>query len=134
MSFDTLGFDDLQKELERIADIGNIAPQMLRAAAPVLEENLKEEVQKNAAKGYANGDLYRSISANKPKENTYGHYVSVTAKGKDEKGVKNAEKLQYLEYGTSKQDATEPISKAVKKSEKKCHEIMQKKFEEVADI
>lgn len=134
MSFDTLGFDDLQKELERIADLGNAALQMLQAAAPVLEENLKSEVQSSANKGYANGDLYGSISANKPKENAYGYCVSVTAKGTDEKGVKNAEKLQYLEYGTSKQGATEPISKAVKKSEKKCHEIMQKKFEEVAGV
>lgn len=134
MSFKTLGFDDLQKELNRIADIENIAPQMLQAAVPVLERNLKDEVQSSANKGYATGDLHQSISANKPKENDRGHYISVTAKGADRKNTRNAEKLAYLEYGTSKQDATEPISKAVKKSEKKCHEIMQKKFEEVAGI
>lgn len=134
MSFKTLGFEDLEKELKKIADIENVAPQMLEAAVPVLEENLKGEVQSDANKGFATGELYGSLSANKPEENKYGHYVSVTAKGVDSKGVRNNEKLAYMEYGTSKQEATAVISKAVRKSEKKCHEIMQEKFEEVTGI
>lgn len=134
MSFNTLGFEDLEKELEKIADIDRLAPQMLEAAVPVLEANLKEEVQTNANKGFSTGSLHRSISSNKPKENVFGHYVSVTAKGIDEKGTRNAEKLAYMEYGTSKQESTRVVTKAVKKSGKDCLEIMQKKFEEVTGI
>lgn len=134
MSFQTLGFEDLEKELKNITDVGNVALKMLEAAVPVLEENLKGEVRSNSNKGFATGELHGSLSANKPGENDFGHYVSVTAKGVDSKGVRNAEKLAYLEYGTSKQEATAVISKAVRKSEKKCHEIMQEKFEEVMKL
>ena len=51
--------------------------------------------------------------------------------GTDSKGVRNAEKMGYKEYGTSKQPAKPVLKKAVKKSEKECLEIMQKAFEEV---
>lgn len=131
MSFEALDFDDLEKELEQLGDIDNIAPAMLEAAAPILKEELQSQVQQAADKGYANGDLAGSIKANKPGENHLGHYVSVTAKGKDRKGIRNNEKLAYLNYGTSKQSAKPVISKAMKNSEKKCLDTMQKKFNEV---
>lgn len=131
MSFQTMGFDDLEKELEQLGDIDDIAPVILEAAAPILKEELQSQVQQAADKGYANGDLAGSIKANKPGENHLGHYVSVTAKGKDRKGIRNNEKLAYLNYGTSKQSARPVISKAMKNSEKKCLDTMQKKFNEV---
>ena len=53
------------------------------------------------------------------------------AKGKDRKGVRNNEKLAYLNYGTSKQGAKPVVGKAVKNAEGKCLEIMQEKFNEV---
>ncbi|WP_162291782.1 MULTISPECIES: HK97-gp10 family putative phage morphogenesis protein [Blautia] len=131
MSFETLGFDDLEKELEQLGDIDDIAPVILEAAAPILKEELQSQVQQAADKGYAQGDLAGSIKANKPGENHLGHYVSVTAKGKDRKGIRNNEKLAYLNYGTSKQSAKPIISKAMKNSEKKCLDAMQEKFNEV---
>lgn len=131
MSFETLGFDDLEKELEQLGDIDDIAPVILEAAAPILKEELQSQVQQAADKGYAQGDLAGSIKANKPGENHLGHYVSVTAKGKDRKGIRNNEKLAYLNYGTSKQNARPVISKAMKNSEQKCLDTMQKKFNEV---
>lgn len=131
MSFQTMGFDELEKELEQLGDIDDIAPAMLEAAAPILKEELQSQVQQAADKGYAQGDLAGSIKANKPGENHLGHYVSVTAKGKDRKGIRNNEKLAYLNYGTSKQNARPVISKAMKNSEKKCLDAMQDIFNEV---
>lgn len=131
MSFQTLGFDNLEKELDRLGKLDEAAPDMLQAAAPVLEKELKGQVVAGANKGYAFGDLAGSIKANKPEKNKLGHYVSVTAKGKDRKGVRNNEKLAYLNYGTSKQGAKPVVGKAVKNAEGKCLEIMQEKFNEV---
>lgn len=131
VSFETLGFEDLEKELEQLGNIDDIAPAMLEVAAPILKEELQNQVQQAADKGYANGDLAGSIKANKPGENHLGHYVSVTAKGKDRKGIRNNEKLAYLNYGTSKQSARPVISKAMKNSEKDCLNAMQDKFDEV---
>ena len=131
MGFQSMGFDDFAKELEELGNIDKYAPEMLSAAAPILEKELKGQVKKEANRGYATGDLERSIKAKKPGKNEYGHYVVISADGKDRKGVRNNEKLAYLNYGTSKQQARPVISKAVQNSENDCLDAMQEKYNEV---
>ena len=53
MSFQTMGFDELEKELMALGDIADVAPAMLEAAAPILKEELQSQVQQAANKGYA---------------------------------------------------------------------------------
>lgn len=129
--FEEFGFDELAKELEQLGDIDRYAPELLSEAAPILERELKKEVSKETNRGYAKGDLKKSIKPMKPGRNKYGHYIAVTATGKDRKGIRNNEKLAYLEYGTSKQEARPVIGKAVHHSENECLQIMQEKFNEV---
>lgn len=131
MGFQPIGFDEFARELEKLGNIDEYAPELLNAAAPTLEKELKNQVSKAANKGYATGDLKDSIKAKKPGKNVYGHYVMVTAEGKDKKGVRNNEKLAYLNYGTQKQQARPVISPAIKSSESDCLKIMQQKFNEV---
>lgn len=131
MSFEVMGFDELAKELDQLGKIDEYAPEILQAAAPVLEKSLKAEVQKAANRGYASGDLAGSIKACKPGKNEQGHYVVVTAKGKDRKGTRNNEKLAYLNYGTTKQQARPVIARSVKSAEAECTEVIQEKFNEV---
>lgn len=131
MSFQTMGFDDFAKALDDMGRIDDYAPELLEAAVPELEKTLKENVQVEANRGYAKGDLEESIKSGKPGKNKKGHYIAVNAKGKDRKGVRNNEKLAYLDYGTSKQEARPVISKAINKAEKKCVERMQERFEEI---
>lgn len=131
MGFQSMGFDDFAKELEELGNIDKYAPEMLKAAAPILEKELKGQVKKEANRGYATGDLERSIKAKKPGKNEYGHYVVISADGKDRKGVRNNEKLAYLNYGTSKQQARPVISKAIQNSENDCLDAMQEKYNEV---
>lgn len=133
MGFEVEGIDDFIKELEGLGNLDAYAPELLQAAAPILEEKLRQEVQGAANRGYATGRLARSIKAGKPSQNQYGHYVSVSAKGKDSKGIRNNEKLAYLHYGTSKQTARPVLTNAVKKAEKRCLEVMQKKLDEVTE-
>ena len=131
MGFQRMGVDEFAKELEELGNVDKYAPELLNAAAPILEKELHSQVQRKANRGYATGDLAASIKAKKPGENKYGHYVVVTAEGKDRKGVRNNEKLAYLNYGTSKQQARPVIAKSIKNAEGDCLEAMQKKFDEV---
>lgn len=131
MGFQTMGFDDFAKELEELGKVDSYAPELLSTAAPILAKEMKSQVKREANRGYATGDLENAIVAKKPGENAYGHYVAVTAEGKDRKGVRNNEKLAYLNYGTSKQQARPVIVNAIKNSEDECLEAMQRKFDEV---
>lgn len=131
MSFETTGFDDILKELNGLTNSDEIADEMLEEAAPVLEKELKKQVNIAANRGYATGELEKSIKANTPKQNSHGRFVSVTAKGKNKKGTRYNEILAYLNYGTSRQAARNVVSKANQKAEDECIEKMQNKFNEL---
>ena len=52
MSFETTGFDDILKELNSLTNSEEIADEMLKAASPVLEKELKKQVRIGANRGY----------------------------------------------------------------------------------
>lgn len=122
------GIDDSIRQLEKAGDLESIAPKMIDEATPVLEEALKAEVQQAASKGYATGELASSIKKSKAKRNEYGYFGAVRPTGKDEKGVRNMEKLAYLHYGTTKQEADPVVTKAVARAEPKVYEKMQEAY------
>ena len=115
---------DFIKQLGKLADVDRIAPQMIDEALPILERNVKAEVSKHKV----SGDLLKSIKLTKAKKNKYGYYASVQPSGTDKKGVRNMEKMVYLEYGTSDQPATPVLTKAIKDSEKAVLDKMQEVF------
>lgn len=129
MSFEEFKVDSLIKELEKMENIEQTALKMLNTAAPIVEEELKRRVAQEADKGYASGELKKSIEAKKAKKNEYGYYAYVTAEGVDKKGVRNNEKLAYLNYGTSKQMARPVITPTIKATEQKCLDKMQEVFD-----
>ena len=121
---------DFLKQLGKLADVDRIAPKMLNEALPILERNVKAEVSKHVV----SGDLLKSIKMSKAKKNKYGYYASVRPTGTDKKGVRNMEKMVYLEYGTSKQSPAPTLTKAIKDSEKAVLNKMQEVFNrEVGD-
>ena len=103
-----------------MADVDKYAPQMLNEALPILEKNVKAEVEKVSQAGRVitytytsksgkvikatrkqSGDLLKSIKISKAKKTKYGgYYASVHPSGTDKKGVRNMEKMVYMEYGT----------------------------------
>lgn len=119
------------KQLGRLADVDRIAPKMIDEALPVLERNVKGEVSKHIA----SGDLSRSIKVSKAKKTkSGGYYASVHPVGKDSNGVRNMEKMVYLEYGTKSQSPRPTLTKAIKDSESAVLKKMQEVFErEVGD-
>lgn len=131
MGFQTMGFDDLEKELDKVADADMIACKAIDAAAPTLEKTLENEIKSVTTQEYSTGDLAKSIKATKAKVNRYGCFAAVKPTGTDSKGVRNGEKMAYMEYGTSKQEPKPVLRKVINKSEKECLDIMQRKYDEV---
>lgn len=131
MGFQTMGFDDLEKELDKVADADMIACKAIDAATPTLEKTLKNEIESVTTQEYSTGDLAKSIKATEAKVNGYGCFAAVKPTGTDSKGVRNGEKMAYMEYGTSKQEPKPVLRKAINKSEKECLDIMQRKYDEV---
>ena len=100
-------------QLNKMADVDKYADKMLDEAAPILVDSLKRQLNNHKN----TGDLQKSIKASRAKKNKYGWYVKVYPAGTDSKGVRNGEKLAYLEYGTSTQPANPVMEKAIKDCE-----------------
>ena len=126
--FDIYGIDDLMKDLSQI-DVDRIAPQMLEESVPILEKAVKAE----AAKHKDTGAMEESIKATGADINAKGYYICVRPTGRDEKGVRNMEKMIYMEYGTSKQKETPVLSPAVRNAEGPVLEKMQEVFNRDAE-
>jgi HK97 gp10 family phage protein len=113
------------KQLGRLADVERIAPKMIDEAIPILLDNVKAET----AQHKRTGDMYKSIKPTKAKKTKKGGYfASVRPTGTDKKGVRNMEKMVYLEYGTKKQSARPVLTKALKDSENAVMNKMEEVF------
>lgn len=127
-------FDNFTKGLSDLAlDIDEIAKDCIDAATPTLVESMQNNINAAVKRGYSTGELARSITPTKAKTNAYGNFAAVRPVGTDEKGTRNGEKLAYLEYGPSKQDAHPVIAKAIAQAEPQVEEIIQKRFNEYVD-
>ena len=90
-----MGFEDLEKELNKIMDAEMIACKAVDASSPLLEETLKSEIKNTVTQEYSTGELAESIEATDAKMNGYGCFAAVRRTGVDEKGVRNGEKMAY---------------------------------------
>lgn len=119
------------RQLGKMADIERVAPKMINEALPILEDSVKNELRKHKR----TGDMVDSVKKTKAGQMKNGGYFgTVRPTGKDRKGVRNMEKLAYLEYGTSKQPATPTLTKAIKDCEAAVLNKMQDVFNrEVGD-
>lgn len=121
---------DFLKQLGKLADIGKVAPKMVNESMPIVEGKLIRAV----AYHVGTGELQESIVSTKAKEVKGGHFAVARPTGVDEKGVRNMEKLAYLEYGTSKQAATPMLTAVTNDSEQpvqaKMHEVFRREMEE----
>ena len=125
--------DEFIKKLERLDKYDELAKKMLDKAAPVLVNTMKHEISR--LNEYSqDGELRDSIVAAKPKKNDFGYFVSVGPKtgSKDSEGVRNGEKLAYMEYGTSKMDPHPVLDRAKMAAENRAIQIMQEVFDEEA--
>ncbi len=117
--------DSLMKDLSAL-DFAALAPKMLEAAAPILQGN----IEKRSAEHKETGSMAGSIRPKKVTRGATEYRISVRPTGTDSKGVRNMEKMCYLEYGTEKQAATPVIGPAVAESEEPVYEKMQEVFDQ----
>ena len=126
MGITITGFDDLEVLFKKGEKANDIAKKAVDKAAPVLESSLKGKVAGAASRGYATGELAGSISSTKAKVNDRGVFAAVRPTGHDRKGVRNGEKMAYLEYGTSRGQAPHPVRDAAAAAvEGECVSIME---------
>lgn len=123
-SFEMEGLDSLISELSSI-EIDEIAPKMLEESAPILESNIKQR----ASLHNRTGSMADSIKTTKAKAGKDGYSITVRPTGQDKKGVRNMEKMVYMEYGTYKQNATPILTPAIRESENDVLEKMQEVFD-----
>ncbi len=123
--FEVEGIDDLMKDLDML-NAERIAPMMLQEAAPIL----KDSVVKGASRHKGTGAMVSSIKQTAALRNQRGYYTAVRPTGTDGKGVRNMEKMAYLEYGVSgRQAATPVLTQAVHAAEADVLEKMQEVFD-----
>ena len=118
--------DSLTRQLDALGDIDNIAPKMIRAGFPIVEK----ELTRRSAFHKRTGEMIASIEATEPRKTENGHIGIVRPTGKDSKGVRNMEKMAYLEYGTSHQKSTPVITPTIVATEDEVAEAMQEVFDE----
>lgn len=113
----------IMQQLDRLDNMEAVSSQMLDEGLKELEKDIKDAYGAHVL----SGSLRDSIHVRKQSP-TYGY---VSPEGSDARGVRNAEKATYLEYGTYKQTATPVIQPAVSAAEPRVVECMTKKFEEL---
>ena len=117
--------DSLIHQLERLGTIDEVAPKMLKAGSYILYD----EITARATDHYLTGDMTDSISPTEPVIKGLGHSIVIRPTGRDGNGVRNMEKMAYLEYGTSHQPSTPVITPAISACEDQVIETMTDIFE-----
>ncbi|WP_394923261.1 hypothetical protein [uncultured Robinsoniella sp.] len=123
--FDIQGFDQLLTELDRLGRFDEIAPKMLEESVPILEAEVREQ----ASAHWVSGDMVNSIKkSGKAAGRDGGYYICVRPTGTDSKGVRNMEKMAWLEFGVKGRPATPVLTTAVLNAEPKVIAKMQEVF------
>lgn len=150
-SFDVEIPDDFFNQLNKLENSDDVCRKMLEESAPILEKSISDKIK---ATHVHTGDLYKSIKAGKPYHTSKGYWVvGVHPEGKAQNQKKsakvyknskhgrmtsgtslyNADKLFYLEYGTSKQPPSPILQSATKNAEADVTEKMQEVYNREVD-
>lgn len=128
--FSTDGIDSIAEEMAWMGEAaGEVADEMLLAGAEEVKRAWKETAERH---GYREtGDMIESIRADKaPKSDANDvRRINVYPRGKDRKGVRNAEKAFLLHYGTSKIHGSHWVDEA----ERDAGPMVQDVFEKIWD-
>ena len=99
--FDTSGFDDIIELVTAMGEEGEaVGKRMLVAGAEEVRKAWKAAAEKHGLRD--TGAMIASIGyANEPSDVGGIRFIDIYPRGKDKKGVRNAEKAFILHYGTS---------------------------------
>ena len=99
-SIDTSGLDEMIRDMRRMGEqSGAVAEAMVNTAVAEIRKDWRASAEKHRLR--KTGDMISSIGFPAPVQNAGGTlYRDVYPRGKDRKGVRNAEKAFVLHYGT----------------------------------
>ena len=123
------GLSEVLKKMEKLSDqakVEEIAKHAVDAAQPISEASMRSALAGVEYGPYATGSVSGSISSTSAKVNSYGAYAVARPTGRDAKGVRNAEKAGYLQYGTSRMAARPWRQSAVSGAESACIAAMER--------
>ena len=130
-SFEVRGFETILSELDRIGKFEEIAPKMMEDGMKVLQK----EVVAEASKHVNTGEMAASIKPTGVEAGFGGgYYMCTRPTGKDKRGVRNMEKMAWLEYGVKGRPATPVITKAVIRAEPGVIEAMRSRFAQEVNL
>ena len=129
-NFKTSGdlIDDIAKELKQLGEdvSGQLGQEMLDEGAEIIEFNWVKAIKKH---GHIDtGDMVNKVGVAKGTKSK--KFRDVYPQGKDEKGVRNAEKAFIAHYGKSGQLGTRFVDEAEANSDAECAVAMQKKLDD----
>lgn len=130
MKFEVALPDELIRQLDNASNLDAVAPEMLKAAAPIA----KAAIQRRVSVHNRTGDLEKSVTTRKPKKNKYDAYeLDVVFSGKDRNGHPNPVKAAQIEYGgTHRNQPAQPfLQAAANDCAEEVSAAMQKKYEEL---
>ncbi len=116
--------DELVRQLEKLENFDEVAEAMLTEAEPILREEITSEASTHKDTGEMVGSIKSQI-----KKNKIGWFLTTYPQGKDSQGVRNMDKMMYIEYGTKDTPADPILSRAVRKAEPKVLAKMQEVFD-----
>lgn len=121
-----VGLDEFARDLSAI-DIEYIAPRALEDSAPIVEHRLKERSEKHKR----TGAMAKSIRAKKATKKKGRYELFVGPQGTDKNGVRNMEKMAFLEYGVKShnQPPTPVITPTVQETHDEVCDHMQATFD-----
>ena len=128
MEVNISGFDQAMDAFDDIlSGSGRAVNAALKDAGLIVSRNTKRAIHKAADRGYATGELERSVYSTNAKKNDLGSYVVVKPAGTDSKGVRNGAKWGYLLHGNGRGSEKRDFkTDAIKASEKDVVETIEK--------
>ena len=122
--FEMDGFDELLAEMKQLGELsGDVADEMLIAGAEEVKKAWKESALRHGHKDTR--DMIDSIDySRKPKTASDIRSIDIYPKGKDRKGVRNAEKAFILHYGKKGKPASQWVDDAEKRAEPAALAVM----------
>lgn len=125
-----VSLDDFINDLSSV-EIDMFAPEALTKAAPIVQNRMEQLASEHSR----TGRMKNSIRAKKPTKKKDRYFLFVGAQGKDRKGVRNMEKMVYLEYGVKahNQPATPVITPTIQQTKNAVWDTMQATFDSYLD-
>ena len=114
--FTLTGSNELIARLQQLGDgVETAGKAILEAGAAVVVKACRASIGRNEL--VKTGAMLDSVASSRVKEDRDGAYVEITLRGKDKRGVRNAEKGFILNYGSSRIKPTYWVDEARRASE-----------------